>query len=354
MFYCSSHRAQVMREFPEHKFAEVGRVLGERWLQLSEEQKQPYYRLNEDDRERYRTAVQELSDLSEDSDVPVEKEKKKRRPRREAPKRALTAYIFFAQDERPRVRTEFPDASFADVARILGERWNAISAEERRPYERKCAEDKSRFFEEKQRMQERQEQERQGQALGPPMGPSMGQPLGVGDPRAGDPRMGMGMGMGMGIGMGGAGMGAGAGVGGAPMGGAPMGYYGGVAMPGAMPGVGVVFPHYDARDAQPAGADGPGAEQGRGGGGRGGADGPREEYPMELPPYGAYPAYDPKMGFPGVPAPMVGKPSVDALVGAVSGGFQGFQPPADSTVMPPLGNEHLHSRPPAPIDRPGK
>ena len=44
---------------------------------------------------------------------------------------------------------EFPDIKFVDLGTIMGERWRALSAEERKQYEDLAADDKERFDKEK-------------------------------------------------------------------------------------------------------------------------------------------------------------------------------------------------------------
>lgn len=66
-----------------------------------------------------------------------------------APKRALSAYMFFASENREVVRTENPGIAFGQIGRLLGERWRGLSAEEKEPYEKKAANDKKRYESEK-------------------------------------------------------------------------------------------------------------------------------------------------------------------------------------------------------------
>merc|ERR1712012_1406556 len=40
-----------------------------------------------------------------------------------APKKPLSAYFLFSQDERLKVKAEFPDYSITEVAKELGRRW---------------------------------------------------------------------------------------------------------------------------------------------------------------------------------------------------------------------------------------
>lgn len=65
------------------------------------------------------------------------------------PKRALSAYMFFVQDWRERIKSENADASFGDVGRLLGAKWKEMSANEKKPYEDKAKADKDRAAKEK-------------------------------------------------------------------------------------------------------------------------------------------------------------------------------------------------------------
>ncbi|KAN0065364.1 Non-histone chromosomal protein 6 [Thecaphora frezii] len=51
-----------------------------------------------------------------------------------APKRPLSAYMFFSQDHREKVKSENPDAGFGDVGRLLGAKWKEMSDSEKQPY----------------------------------------------------------------------------------------------------------------------------------------------------------------------------------------------------------------------------
>ncbi|EQL36251.1 hypothetical protein BDFG_02219 [Blastomyces dermatitidis ATCC 26199] len=77
----------------------------------------------------------------------VRGEKKKKDPN--APKRGLSAYMFFANEQRDNVREENPGISFGQVGKVLGERWKALNEKQRAPYEAKAAADKKRYEDEK-------------------------------------------------------------------------------------------------------------------------------------------------------------------------------------------------------------
>ncbi|KAG9685744.1 hypothetical protein KCU81_g5452, partial [Aureobasidium melanogenum] len=73
--------------------------------------------------------------------------KKKKDPN--APKRGLSAYMFFANEQREKVREENPGIKFGDVGKILGEKWKSLNEKQKTPYEAKAAADKKRYEEEK-------------------------------------------------------------------------------------------------------------------------------------------------------------------------------------------------------------
>ncbi|KAK6517817.1 Non-histone chromosomal protein 6 [Arthrobotrys conoides] len=73
--------------------------------------------------------------------------KKKKDPN--APKRGLSAYMFFANEQRENVRAENPGIAFGQVGKVLGERWKALTTSQRKPYEDKAKADKQRYEDEK-------------------------------------------------------------------------------------------------------------------------------------------------------------------------------------------------------------
>jgi len=66
-----------------------------------------------------------------------------------APKRALSAYMFFSQDWRERIKAENPDAGFGEVGKLLGAKWKELDDSEKKPYIEQAARDKTRAENEK-------------------------------------------------------------------------------------------------------------------------------------------------------------------------------------------------------------
>lgn len=66
-----------------------------------------------------------------------------------APKRALSAYMFMSQEWRPKVKETNPSASFGEVGKLLGAKWKEMEGDEKKPYEEQAAADKARYEKEK-------------------------------------------------------------------------------------------------------------------------------------------------------------------------------------------------------------
>ncbi|TMW57488.1 hypothetical protein Poli38472_003413 [Pythium oligandrum] len=82
------------------------------------------------------------------NDVTGRKQRKKKD--KNAPKRALSAFMFFSNDIRDTVKREMPELEFLQISSEIGRRWKEITAEDRRPYEELAAADKKRYLEEKE------------------------------------------------------------------------------------------------------------------------------------------------------------------------------------------------------------
>lgn len=52
-----------------------------------------------------------------------------------APKKPLSAYFLFTNDERAKIKAEFPEMSITEIAKETGRRWAQVSAQDREKYE---------------------------------------------------------------------------------------------------------------------------------------------------------------------------------------------------------------------------
>lgn len=62
-----------------------------------------------------------------------------------APKRPLSTFFLFSQDERPKIKKDNPSLSVADIAKVIGERWRSIGDDKKRQYEERARQEKERY-----------------------------------------------------------------------------------------------------------------------------------------------------------------------------------------------------------------
>ncbi|TPX43355.1 hypothetical protein CcCBS67573_g10459 [Chytriomyces confervae] len=62
-----------------------------------------------------------------------------------APKKALSAYLLFANDNRARIREENPDASFGQIGKLLGAEWKEATEATKQKYSALQEKDKARY-----------------------------------------------------------------------------------------------------------------------------------------------------------------------------------------------------------------
>ncbi|KAJ1847340.1 Non-histone chromosomal protein 6 [Coemansia sp. RSA 2611] len=83
----------------------------------------------------------------EDAGKVTKKKRTKKDPN--APKRALSAYMFFSQDRRAQVQEDNPNVTFGQIGKILGGLWKEMNEEQKKPYQDKAKKDQARYEAEK-------------------------------------------------------------------------------------------------------------------------------------------------------------------------------------------------------------
>merc|ERR1711970_791950 len=61
------------------------------------------------------------------------------------PKRALSAFFYYANEERPKVRAANPDFSVGEVAKELGRQWGELTEDEKAKHEESASRDRARY-----------------------------------------------------------------------------------------------------------------------------------------------------------------------------------------------------------------
>lgn len=72
----------------------------------------------------------------------AEGKREKRHKDPDAPKRPMSAFFMFCQEERPKVKKIHPDWKVGEIAKELGKRWEHV---EKTKYEGEAARDKQRY-----------------------------------------------------------------------------------------------------------------------------------------------------------------------------------------------------------------
>lgn len=132
VYFGHEMRPKIFEENPETKFAELGKMLGDRWRALSSEEKTKYEDLSGADRTRYKNEMKEYQ----------EKKKVAAKKNRtlvdiddiEVPQKPYPAYFQFANARRLEIKKANPEASNGDVSRLLSEMWRGASDEFREFY----------------------------------------------------------------------------------------------------------------------------------------------------------------------------------------------------------------------------
>lgn len=137
---------QVIRE--EHKkkhpeeqivFSEFSKKCAEKWKTMSAKEKKRFEELAANDKQRYERENAQW----QSTHVGAKGKKRKHLKDPNAPKRSISAFFFFCDEERPKVREIHPEWRVGDVAKELSKRWEACTNKPK--YEALAAADKARY-----------------------------------------------------------------------------------------------------------------------------------------------------------------------------------------------------------------
>ena len=82
---------------------------------------------------------------SKSKDKKPKANKNKEEEEEEKIKRPMNAYMHFCAESREEVKKENPDAKAKDILHLLGDKWKALSEEEKKKYNDLAAKDKERY-----------------------------------------------------------------------------------------------------------------------------------------------------------------------------------------------------------------
>eukprot|EP00741_Cyanophora_paradoxa_P014087 tig00020734_g13598.t1 len=147
---------------------DLAKICGEKWREMTAEEKAPYEAKAAADKARYEREKSGKAISAKDGEAGGAKEAKasmrkgeggeeeekpkggKPAPRDPgAPKRPSNSYAIFFTESREKLKQNNMSVSSTDLAKICGEKWREMTAEEKAPYEAKAAADKARYEREK-------------------------------------------------------------------------------------------------------------------------------------------------------------------------------------------------------------
>lgn len=149
MLYSNDVRAQIMKENPGLKFGQITKEIAGNFRDLSEKERKKWDKKARQDKERYEREMADYSAPEESSDSDSYTGKKKRRKKDpNAPKKALSSYMYFMNKNRARIKEAHPDASFGDVAKLVAAEFRQLTPEGKEKYIEMAAKDKIRYAKE--------------------------------------------------------------------------------------------------------------------------------------------------------------------------------------------------------------
>ena len=146
IFFCNEKRQEVKEENASLKATEITKKLGEMWKEEEDEEKKRYQKMAEDDKKRYAEEIAEYE--PKDGFKNPKSPKKSKKVKSTAPKRALSAYLFFCQATREDIKKKNPSIKSSEILSELGKMWKALSEKKRKPFDKLAEEDKKRYEEE--------------------------------------------------------------------------------------------------------------------------------------------------------------------------------------------------------------
>lgn len=147
-YFLNENREKIIAKFKldRSKVAEVATQGGVEWGKLSDKEKAPYQAKAVKDRARYE---KEMLTYVPDSDDEAKSAKKKKKQKKDpnAPKRGMSAYFMWLNENRAKIikDNKLDSSKVAEVATKAGELWGKMNDKDKAPYVAKAEKDKARY-----------------------------------------------------------------------------------------------------------------------------------------------------------------------------------------------------------------
>ncbi|NBO22178.1 hypothetical protein EBU94_02395 [bacterium] len=143
LFFCSAERGNMKKKYPDLTNKEITKKLGEKWTSIKDDKDKIkiYKDMAEEDKERFE---------QEKTDMGITEKPKKTKKIDGGVKKNKSAYIFFCQQERTRIKEENPEMKGTEIMSELGKRWKELGDEEKKVFQEQADGDKERYLQQKQ------------------------------------------------------------------------------------------------------------------------------------------------------------------------------------------------------------
>ncbi|XP_064637684.1 high mobility group protein DSP1-like isoform X2 [Lineus longissimus] len=148
-------RAEHKKKHPNESivFSEFSKKCAEKWRQMTEKEKKRFQEMSEKDKERFNKEMSYYSAAGNMGQMNMgggkmggKGSRKRKRPKDpNAPKRALSAFMWFCKAERPNVKGANPELKMGQIAKVLSEQWKVCP--NKHVYEGQADNDKERYRE---------------------------------------------------------------------------------------------------------------------------------------------------------------------------------------------------------------
>ena len=128
IFFFTSKQAEFKKELGDTStIAEISKLSGQKWKALPADVRNYWDDVAAKDKVRY---VSEKASYTGPWQVPSKRAKKDP----SAPKRSMSAFLFFSQGRRSQIRAKNPELKNTEVSKMLGDLWRNCPDDDRRPY----------------------------------------------------------------------------------------------------------------------------------------------------------------------------------------------------------------------------
>ncbi|KAJ1968480.1 hypothetical protein IWQ62_001221 [Dispira parvispora] len=160
LIFNQDRRHRLLSEHPNMTVSEISRAIGNQWRSMSDEEKLPYveraqqlkeaFRKNNPGHVFTRRSKKEIARLQAQLSHRSGHGSSKKRPQGIiAPKHPMSAFLFFLREHRPLYAEQYPGSSVGPISKVLAEKWNNMSVEERLPWQEQADHDKARYARER-------------------------------------------------------------------------------------------------------------------------------------------------------------------------------------------------------------